>query len=160
MWISYIAFEILTHIAIEKPSSHYPCLTPSSRKTQRNINIIYTSLKTTFSELQFRRWHYGSIIIRLAVVASQTCEITLNSEKKIRTRSTLRPFKVIHLFANRKRKCNFLLVNNSNYGRISYRWRKYFREAQVCLGPLGARAPCIAQSAAAVVTPWILYHWF
>ena len=112
MWISYIAFEILTHLATEKRSSHYPCLTPSSRQTQRNINIIYTSLKTTFSGLQFRRWHYGSIIIRLAVVASRTCEITLNSEKN-RTRSTLRPFKVIDLGANRKRKCNFLLVNNT-----------------------------------------------
>jgi len=104
MWISYIAFEILTHLAIEKPSSHYPCLTPSSRKTQRNINIIYTSLKTTFSELQFRRWHYGSIIIRLAVVASQTCEITLNSEKK---------FELVALYGH-SRSSTFLPIESAN----------------------------------------------
>ena len=31
--------------------------------------------------------------------------------------------KVINLSANRKRVCNFLLVVNSNFGRISYRFR-------------------------------------
>ena len=30
---------------------------------------------------------------------------------------------VINLGANRKRKCNFLLVISSNFGRISYRFR-------------------------------------
>ena len=32
-------------------------------------------------------------------------------------------------------------------------WRKYFRAA--CLGPLGPRAPCMAGSAGAVVTPLV-----
>jgi len=48
----------------------------------KNINVIYRSWKVhcTFSGLQFCRWQYGSIFIRAAVVASQFCEITRNSE--------------------------------------------------------------------------------
>jgi len=34
-----------------------------------------------------------------------------------------RSSKVIDLGASRKRICNFLLVNSSNFGRISYRFR-------------------------------------
>jgi len=49
------------------------------------------------------------IFIRLAAVASQICEITRNSEN-IRTYI-------------RKLICNFLLVINSNFGRILYRFR-------------------------------------
>jgi len=41
-------------------------------------------MKSTFSGLQFCRWQYGSISIRLAVVAFQMYEIARNS-KKIRT---------------------------------------------------------------------------
>ena len=37
--------------------------------------------------------------------------------------SSSRSSKVIDLGANRKRICNFLLVVNSNFGRISYRFR-------------------------------------
>jgi len=39
-----------------------------------NINVIYASLKSTFSGLQLCRWQYDSNFIRLAVVASQICE--------------------------------------------------------------------------------------
>jgi len=46
-----------------------------------NINVIYTSLKSTFSAQQFPRWQCGYIFIRLAVVASQTCQLAQNSEK-------------------------------------------------------------------------------
>jgi len=46
------------------------CLTPPSRGTPCDINAIYTSLKSTFSGLQFHRRQYGSIFIRLAVIAS------------------------------------------------------------------------------------------
>jgi len=62
---------------------------------------------------------YRSIFIRLAVVVSQICEIPRNSPK-IRTYSSSRSSKVVDLGANRKFICNFLLVNNSKYGRISY----------------------------------------
>ena len=41
-----------------------------------NINVIYTSLKSNFSAQQFPRWQCGSIFIRLAVAASQTCQAT------------------------------------------------------------------------------------
>jgi len=57
-----------------------------------------------------------------AVVASQIWEITPNSEK-IRTYSSSRSSKVMDLGANWKRICNFLLVINSIFGRISYRFR-------------------------------------
>jgi len=43
--------------------------------TRNNINVIYTSMKGTFNGLQFCRWQYGSISIRLAVVAFQMYEI-------------------------------------------------------------------------------------
>ena len=47
------------------------CLTPSSRGTPCPINVVYTSLESTFSGLQLCRRRYRSIFIRLAVVASQ-----------------------------------------------------------------------------------------
>ena len=67
------------------------------------------------------------MLISLAVVASQICEITRNSEK-IRTYSSSGSSKVIDLGANQKRICNFLLVISSNFGRISYRFlSRYLR---------------------------------
>jgi len=63
-----------------------------------------------------------AIFIRLAVVVSQICEILRNSTI-IRTYSRSRSSKIIDLGVNRKRMCNFLLVINSNYGRISDRFR-------------------------------------
>ena len=74
-----------------------------------------------------RKEHMGNksvaIFIRLLAVASQICEIPRNSTK-IRTYSnSSRSSKVIDLGVSRKRICNFLLVTNSNHGRISYRCR-------------------------------------
>ena len=57
-----------------------------------------------------------------AVVASQTREITRNSER-IRPYSSSRSSKVIDLSVNRKPICDFLLVINSNFGRILNRCR-------------------------------------
>jgi len=74
-------------------------------------------LKSIFSGLQFCPRQYGYIFICLAIVASQICEITRNYEK-IRTNNSS---KVIQ--GHRKRSCNFLLVINSNYKRISYRFQ-------------------------------------
>ena len=48
---------------------------------------------------------------------------TIANSEKIRTYSSSRSSKVINLGANRKRICNFLLVINSKYGRLSYRFR-------------------------------------
>jgi len=57
-----------------------------------------------------------------AVVASQTREITRNSDR-IQPYSSSRSSKVIDLGVNRKPICDFLLVINSNSSRIWYRFR-------------------------------------
>ena len=92
---------------------------PHSGGTQSNIIVICTLLKSTFSGLQFSRWRYGCIFVRLAVVASQICKIMRNSEK-IRTYSRSGSSEVIDLGANRKRVCDFLLIINSKFDRISW----------------------------------------
>jgi len=104
-------------------------------------NVIYTSLKSTFSAQQFPHWQCGSIFIRLAV---QTCQLAQNSEK-IWTHSSSRSSKVDDFGTNRKRMCDFLLVINSNFGSILHLfwdtatyWRNF-------LTPLlfDAPAPCL-----------------
>ena len=65
--------------------------------------------------LQRCHWQYWSVFIRLAVGPSEICEILWKFK--------LIEFKVIDLGANRKRMCTFLLATNSNFGRISYRFR-------------------------------------
>jgi len=79
-------------------------------------------MKSTFSGLRFCRWEYGSISIRLAIVAFQMYEIAQNS-KKIRTYTSSRSSNVIDLGVNQKPTYDFLLVINSNFGRICYRFR-------------------------------------
>jgi len=49
--------------------------------TPSNINLIYTSQKSTFSGLQFCLWHRRSLFIRLAVIASK-CAKSLEIPKK------------------------------------------------------------------------------
>jgi len=56
------------------------------------------------------------------VVASQSHEITRNSDK-IWPYSSSRSSKVIDLGVSRKPMYDFLLVTNSNFGRICYRFR-------------------------------------
>jgi len=63
-----------------------------------------------------------SIFIRLAVVASQNCEIRRNSDK-LWPYSSSRSSKVMDLGVNRKLTCDFLLVTNGNFGSICYRFR-------------------------------------
>jgi len=101
---------------IGRNSLHGPHLGSSS-----NINVIYTSLKSTFSAQQFRRWQCRSIFIRLAVVASQTCQLPQNSAK-IWTYSSSRSSKVDDFGTNRKRIYEFLLVINSNFGSVLHRF--------------------------------------
>jgi len=66
--------------------------------------------------------HYGSIFIHLAIVAFQNREITRNSDK-ISPYSSSRSSKVIDFGVNRKLICDFLLVINSTFGPICYRFR-------------------------------------
>jgi len=76
-------------------------------------------MKSTFSGLQFCCWQTGSISIRLAVVAIQMYEIARNSKK---TYTSSRSSKVMDLGVNQKPMYDFLLVINSNFGRISNRF--------------------------------------
>jgi len=92
------------------------CLTPPSWGTPCDINAVYTSLKSTFSWLQFRCWHYRSIFIRLAVIASETPEMPRNA-RKIWPYSSSRSSKVIDLGVNGKPIYDFLLVVNCNFSR-------------------------------------------
>jgi len=85
-------------------------------------------LKGIFNRLQLCCWQYGSIFIRLSVGGSQIYEISENSNSY----NSLRSSKVIDLGANRKRICNFLLVINSNFVRISFRFRRPYN--QYCVG--------------------------
>jgi len=80
------------------------------------------------------RWQYEPIIIRLAVIGSQICEIPLNSER-IRTYGKSRSSKVIGLAVNQKHICDFLLVIYSNFGHISYRFRNVESLKMACFSP-------------------------
>jgi len=69
-------------------------------------------------------WNAGNAMWRTTmfhVVASQTREITRNSER-IRPYSSSRSSMVIDLGVNGKPICDFLLVINSNFSRIWYRF--------------------------------------
>jgi len=63
-----------------------------------------------------------SVSIRLAVIASETRDVARNC-KIIWPYSSSRSSNVIDLDVNRKRICHYLLVTNSSYGRISYRFQ-------------------------------------
>ena len=54
--------------------------------------------------------------------ASHISEVPRNSPK-IQTYTSSWSSKVIELGDNRKRTCNFLVIINSNFGRISHRFR-------------------------------------
>jgi len=71
---------------------------------------------------QFPRWEYGSIFIRLAVVAFQTCQLAQKSEKIWTYNSSRRSSKVNDFGTNLKRIYEFLLMINSNFGPILHRF--------------------------------------
>jgi len=65
---------------------------------------------------------YNFVVIRLAVVASQRREIQRNSDK-IWPYTSCRSSKVIDVGVNQKPMYDFLLVTNSNFARICYRFQ-------------------------------------
>jgi len=71
-------------------------------------------MKSTFSAQKFPHQQCGSVFIRLAVVASQTCQLAQTSAK-IWTYSSSRSSEVGDFVTNRKRIYEFLLVINSNF---------------------------------------------
>jgi len=84
MAVLLTVWDIFSRIELENnhfSPLHSDCrpIAEEAQQYQRNLYIAEKS----FSGLQQSpcRWQYGSIFIRLAVVASQICEITRNSEK-------------------------------------------------------------------------------
>ena len=88
-----------------------------AQQYQRNLYIVEKYLQCATIPC----WQCGSIFIRSAVVASQTCQLVQNSQK-IRTYSSSRSSKVDDFGTNRKRVYEFLLVINSNFGPILHRF--------------------------------------
>jgi len=94
--ITYRLWEIIAYKCWKSPFSHTAFwLSINSGGMSSNISVIDTSLKSTFSGLQFCRWQQESVLtnpavqnkpststifISLAVVAAQICEILPNSE--------------------------------------------------------------------------------
>ena len=98
-----LPFSRYSRLKIENCWFHppLPCSTPPRGGTPLDIDVIYTPLKSAFNGLQFRPWHYRSIFIRLAVVASQSRQIARNFDK-IWPYSSSRSSKVIHVGVNRR----------------------------------------------------------
>jgi len=111
LWVTML-IKISWSVKTRKPSCRWQ--THSTRKhaeswgTPSNINKISTSMTSKFSGLQFRRWHYRPIFIRLADVASQHRKIMRNSDK-IWPYSSSRSSKVVDLGVNRKLLCMWRL---------------------------------------------------
>jgi len=85
-------------------------------------SIYRSKVHSVVYNFVFRRWQYGSIVIRLPVIASDMREMSRNSNK-IWPYSSSRSSEVIDLGVSGKPICDFLLVINSNFGRIYYRFR-------------------------------------
>jgi len=68
------------------------------------------------------------VSIFIAIVAFQHSEITRNSDK-IWPYSSSRSSKIIDRGVNRQLICDFLLVINSNFGPICYRFRDIHAES-------------------------------
>jgi len=116
LWINWV-------IRIESESqshSHSQTRKPSCRRQTRATRKHAKNCSNSTC-LQSCRWQYWSIFIRLAVVASD-CEISRNS-LKIRTYRVQGYPRSSILGSIERALCNFLLVINSNFGRISYSFR-------------------------------------
>jgi len=109
---SKIAFS--TPPLLDAPSEGIPC----------NINVIYTPLQSTFDGLQFHRWH---LQVYLHLHSFSRCWLPKSrNHVKCPQNLTLQWFKVIQVIdlgVNQKRICDFLLITNSNFRRISYCFR-------------------------------------
>jgi len=107
---SFIPLRITFRDSVNSVKSDY------CQRQSENSNAL-RNLQIAFNGLQFRRWQYGSIFICLAVIASETREMSRNS-KRIWPSSSSRSSKVIDLGVNGKPICDFLLVINCNFSRL------------------------------------------
>ena len=145
LYVSPTFFEILTKLAPKQLVFPIPTLVWRLLAEERLAISMYSIHHwkvhlTVTSPSLIKRWHMGLSSFILAVVGSQICEIPRNS-KIIWTYSSSRSSKVINLGANRKRICDFLLVINSNLGRISYRfWDINFKARKIACFPTH---PCL-----------------
>jgi len=101
-----------------------------------HLNVVWRPLteeRLAISTQSIHRWKVhlvgynsvadnGSIFIRLAVIAFETREMSRNS-KRIWPYSSSRSSKVIDIGVNGKPICDFILVLNSNFSHICYRFR-------------------------------------
>jgi len=97
-------------------------LTPHISRTPANICITLISLETTFTGLVFLLLTVWVYLHSFSCRSLPNTRITRNSEI-IRPYSSSRSSKVIDLGLNRKPIHDFLLVINSNFGRILHRFR-------------------------------------
>ena len=111
------------NIASERYENHHlrrplSCLTSHISQTPANICTTLISLETTFTELHFRCWQYGTICIQIFVVGPNT-----RNYAKFRENSTLQQFKVIQGHRSWcQSKAHMWLPINSNFSRIWYRF--------------------------------------
>jgi len=119
---------------MRQPSVHedlflpsHRCLTSPSRWTPCDINATYTSLKSTFSGLQFRRYNPGlSSFAWLLFPPKHQKYREIPREFDLTTvqghpRSSI-------LVSMESPLCDFLLVINCNFSRICYRFRDIHAE--------------------------------
>jgi len=99
---------------IERNSLNRPPLR-IAQQYQRNLYIVEEYFQcATIPSLTVR------VFIRLAVVASQTCQLAQKIPRKVNSSS--RSSKVDDFDTNRKRIYEFLLVISSNFGPILHRF--------------------------------------
>ena len=99
----------------DAPSGGTPCA----------INAIYTPLKSIFNRLLFTRWQCGSIFICLAMLAPK-CANSREISREIEVIAVQRISRS-SIMVSIESACDFLLLINSNFGRIPLPFSRYWR---------------------------------
>jgi len=122
------AKEVMFHVCLFV--CRFTCLLATSRKKMLSYRRQTALQGALYFSLKVEDWnwetifygHYRSIFNHRDIILLKICRIRRkNSKWRLLRRS--RSFKVIEVGTNRKPVCNFLLVINSNFHPISYRFR-------------------------------------